>query len=101
MVFTNAFIEFTFSIGLFINAALFIPQWITIIKSKDSREVSFITFFGFWLIQFSTLLHGIIHKDWLLSIGQLVSMVTCGTVVVLIVYYRIKNRNQPESSGSR
>jgi MtN3 and saliva related transmembrane protein len=86
-------IEISFSLGLFINAALFIPQAIRIIKNKDAKEVSFITFFGFLLIQIATSLHGFLNNDYLLTYGTLLSIVTCGTVVVLIAFYRIKNRN--------
>lgn len=84
-------IEISFSLGLFVNAVLFIPQAIRIIQNQDAKEVSFITFFGFLLIQLSTLLHGFIKNDYLLAYGTLASIITCGLVVVLIVFYRIKN----------
>ena len=85
-------IELSFVFGLFVNAALFIPQCISIIANKDSREVSFITFFGFWLIQLTTTLHGFLKQDYLLAWGTFISMVTCGWVIWLIVYYRYKNK---------
>ncbi len=87
---TKTIVEYSFLLGLFVNAALFIPQCMRIIASKDSRELSLITFFGFWLIQLSTVLHGFIVKDYTLAFGTLVSMITCGYVIGLIVYYRIK-----------
>lgn len=88
----NGIIELSFVLGLFINAALFIPQAINIMVNKDSKEVSFITFFGFWLIQLSTVLHGFLRSDYILALGTFLSMLTCGFVIGLIVYYRIKNR---------
>jgi|LakMenEpi03Aug12_release.lakeMendotaPanAssembly.Ray.scaffolds.fasta_scaffold2897550_1 uncharacterized protein with PQ loop repeat len=87
-------IEYSFVASLFVNAALFIPQIMRIIASKDSKEVSFITFFGFWLIQLATALHGFLRKDYLLAFGTLASMVTCGGVIWLIVFYRMKNQKQ-------
>lgn len=81
-------IEFGFSISLLVNALLFIPQIITILKSKSVEGVSFVTFFGFNIIQLFTLLHGIIIKDYLLAAGYLLSIITCGTVSTLIIYYR-------------
>jgi MtN3 and saliva related transmembrane protein len=84
-------IEYSFVISLFINAALFIPQIMRLMASKDSKEVSFITFFGFWLIQLATVLHGFIRKDYLLAWGTLASMMTCGVVVFLILLYRNNN----------
>lgn len=86
------FIEVCFSLGLFVNAALFIPQSIRIMVNKDSKNVSFITFFGFLLIQLVTVLHGFLRHDYLLAYGTLVSMLTCGHVVWLIIYYRLKNK---------
>lgn len=88
----NHFIEISFSLGLFINAALFIPQCMRILSNKDSKEISLITFFGFWLILLSSVLHGFLRKDYVLMYGTMLSMITCGTVVYLTVYYRIKNR---------
>lgn len=84
-------IEASFSLGMFINALLFIPQAIEIIRNKASKNVSFITFFGFLLIQLSVLMHGLLREDYLLAIGTFVSMITCGWVVILILYYQIKN----------
>jgi len=89
---TNGIVELSFVLGLFINAVLFIPQCISIVVNKDSREVSFITFFGFWLIQLSTTLHGFLRKDYLLAFGTLLSMITCGLVIFCIIYYRLKNK---------
>ncbi len=86
-------IEISFSIGLFINAALFIPQGLRILANKDSANVSFTTFCGFWFIQLTTLLHGVLRHDYLLAIGTLISMTTCGFVTYLIIYYRVRNRN--------
>lgn len=83
-------IDLGFITGLIVNAFLFIPQALRLIASKDSKEVSFITFFGFLLIQFTTTLHGFIDKDFLLAYGTILSMITCGFVVTLIVYYRLK-----------
>lgn len=85
---SRAIIEFIFSAALFINAVLFIPQVIKIYKEKAAKDVSMPTFLGFLLIQFAIVLHGLITKDYLLVIGYLLSMVTCGSVVVLIFFYR-------------
>lgn len=92
MILTDKIIEYSFILSLFVNAVLFIPQIMRIVASKDAKEVSFITFFGFWLIQLATTLHGFLHRDYLLAFGTLGSMVTCGYVLWLIVLYRIKNK---------
>lgn len=80
-------VEFIFSFALFINALLFIPQAVRIFREKAAEEVSLLTFLGFLLIQFAIVLHGIINRDYLLVVGYLFSMLTCGVVVSLIVIY--------------
>lgn len=82
------FIEFFFSIALFVNAFLFIPQAIKIWQDKSAKGVSLVTFVGFLIIQFAVLLHGLINKDYLLVLGYLLSMFTCGAVIYLAIKYR-------------
>lgn len=84
-------IEILFSLALFVNAALFIPQAIRLLQKEDSSELSLTTFAGFNAIQLLTALHGFINHDPILTIGSLLSLLTCGIVTLLIVYYRIKN----------
>lgn len=86
------FIEVAFSLSLFINALLFIPQILKLLKAKNSEEVSFLTFGGFWLIQLFMTLHGLIKGDVLLVIGCAFSLMSCGAVVFLMVLYRFKKK---------
>lgn len=86
-------IEAVFSIALFANAMLFIPQIIRLIKVKKSQGLSLITFLGFNLIQLSAVLYGYINADYLLIFGYTLSLLTCGVVTFLIVYYQYKNKN--------
>ncbi len=83
-------IETIFSLGLFINAGLFIPQIIKLYKTKNSKGFSLLTFGGFNIIQLFTVLHGFLHEDLLLIIGTTLSLVTCGCVSVMVVLYREK-----------
>lgn len=84
-------IDIGFSLGMFINALLFIPQIIKLYKVKDSQGVSLLTFGGFTLIQLFTVLHGYFAKDYLLFGGSLASLLTCGTATILACWYRLKN----------
>jgi uncharacterized protein with PQ loop repeat len=79
---------------------LFIPQAIQIIREKSAKGVSLLTFLGFLLIQFTIVLHGFVVKDHLLVIGYIVSMVTCGTVIALVLRYRQKPSVDHDLSGS-
>jgi signal transduction histidine kinase/uncharacterized protein with PQ loop repeat len=81
-------IEFAFSSALFVNALIFIPQAIKIFKEKSAEGVSVLTFFGFLLIQIAIIGHGLIHNDKLLIWGYVLSVITCGSVVLLALYYR-------------
>lgn len=84
----KTFVEVFFSLGLFINAFLFIPQAVKLYRTKNSEDLSLITFAGFNLIQLFIFLHGYIHKDYLLMLGYLLSLITCGAVTWMIVWYR-------------
>ncbi len=87
MITTKNIIEFFFSSALFINAILFIPQAVKIFRDKNASGVSISTFLGFFLIQFAIVLHAIIARDYLLLLGYLLSMCTCGAVVILTIFY--------------
>lgn len=82
-------IEILFAAGLFTNAVLFIPQIIRLIQKKHSDDVSLITFFGFNIINLLTVLHGFIHKDYILLFGSACSFLTNTVVTILIIWYRL------------
>ena len=84
------FIEIFFSIGLFINALLFLPQIIKLYKQKNSQDISLLTFLGFSIIQFFTAYHGYIVKDYKLMYGFILSFALCSIVNILIIYYRLR-----------
>lgn len=79
-----------FSVALLINAFLFVPQAIRILKEQTAKGVSLVTFLGFWLTQSAIVIHGFIKQDYLLTAGYLLSMVTCGVVIFLIIHFRRK-----------
>ncbi len=84
-------IQFGFSISLLVNSLLFIPQILTILRHKSAENVSLLTFMGFNIIQLFILLHGVVNHDYLLVLGYLLSLLSCGTVTMLIIYYRYIN----------
>ncbi len=88
----TTFIETVFGLGLFINAALFIPQIIQLYKTKNPQGLSLVTFAGFNLIQLFTILHGVLSKDYLLIIGFTASLISCGTVTLLLIKYKLQSR---------
>lgn len=82
--------EFLFAISLFINALLFIPQAWRLYKQKESKEVSLVTFIGFWVGQLLTVCHALIKNDWVLLTGYIFALITCGAVIILTVKYRMQ-----------
>lgn len=86
-------ISVIFSIALFINAVLFIPQAVKIFKEKSAKSISLSTFLGFLLIQFAAVLYGIIKHDQVLIYGYLISMLTCSLVIILTLRYKNNSIN--------
>ncbi len=62
------FIKLGFSISLLVNALLFIPQIIRIIKNNSVEGVSLITLAGFNIIQIFTMLHGFMFMIFYLPV---------------------------------
>lgn len=85
-------IEIGFSLGLFANVMLFVPQILKLYKLKKPQGLSIITFGGFNLIQAFTMMHGYLANDYILFFGSLLSLITCGTVTMLIFWYSITSK---------
>jgi MtN3 and saliva related transmembrane protein len=83
-------IEFLFGAGLFINALLFLPQIYVLVKSKDAKGISFVTFFGFSILQLITISYGFMKQDFLLAFGTMPSFLLCTVISLLIVIYRYR-----------
>ena len=83
-------INFIFGIALFINALLFCPQIVKLIKEKNSKDLSVVTFGGFLMIQLSAVCYGYVHRNFILLMGYLLSVIFCSAVVFLILIYRYK-----------
>ena len=82
--------ELILGIGLFINAGLFVPQAWQLYKTKDAEGLSLITFTGFLFINSTAVINGYFYHNWAMVFGYLLSIITCGVVVALAVYYRRK-----------
>ncbi|MEK6730940.1 MAG: PQ-loop domain-containing transporter [Pseudomonadota bacterium] len=92
MNFIQTIVEIIFILGLFINAALFIPQAVKIFRLKDARGISLFTYAGFNIIQLLGMLHGYLQQDWVLFVGMGLSFLTCGGVTIGIIFFgKIRN----------
>jgi MtN3 and saliva related transmembrane protein len=79
-----------FGLGLVCNALLFVPQAIAIFRKKSDEGISLLTFGGFSILQVVGIVHGIYQRDWSLILGMSASLVSCGTVTGLTVFYRVR-----------
>jgi MtN3 and saliva related transmembrane protein len=79
-----------FGLGLVGNALLFVPQAIALWRKKTDEGVSLVTFGGFSVLQVVGIVHGVFEHDWSLILGMAASLLTCGTVTGLTVFYRVR-----------
>lgn len=84
----ETFVHTVFGLSLFTNALCFIPQAVKIVKSKDARSVSLLTYLGFNLGQIFSMWHAYYTKDFIFMGGTAITFVTCSAVTALILYYR-------------
>ena len=85
-----------FVLGLGCNAALFVPQAIALWRKKTAEGVSLVTFGGFSVLQVIGIVHGALEHDWSLILGMAASLITCGSVTGLAIFYRVR-RIRPAS----
>ena len=62
MDYIKILVNFIFSIALFINGTLFLPQAFKILKLKNAKDLSLITFIGFLATQLAAILYGLLNK---------------------------------------
>ena len=88
-----------FGLGLGCNAALFVPQVIAVWRKKTDEGISLITFGGFSVLQVVGIVHGIYQQDWSLILGMSASLLTCGSVTGLTIFYRVKRIRKQGMAG--
>jgi MtN3 and saliva related transmembrane protein len=81
-----------FGLGLIGNALLFVPQVLAVWRKKSDEGISLITFGGFNVLQGIAIVHGFYQHDIALIQGMIASLLTCGSVTVLTLYYRAKRK---------
>jgi len=77
-------------LGLGCNALLFVPQVLAVWRKKSDEGISLITFGGFSILQAIGIVHGAYQHDLSLILGMAASLLTCGSVTSLTVFYRLK-----------
>ena len=81
-----------FGLGLMGNAALFVPQVLALFRKKSDEGISLLTFGGFNVLQAIAIVHGFYQHDLSLILGMIASLITCGSVTALTLFYRMKRK---------
>lgn len=84
------FVAVVFGLGLVCNALLFVPQVLAVWRKKTDEGISLITFGGFSVLQIIGIIHGLYEHDLSLILGMSASLLTCGSVTALTVFYRLR-----------
>jgi MtN3 and saliva related transmembrane protein len=87
-----------FGLGLIGNALLFVPQVLAVWRKKSDEGISLVTFGGFNVLQAIAIVHGVYQHDIALIQGMAASLLTCGSVTCLTLFYRAK-RKRGEAVG--
>jgi len=82
-----------FGLGLIGNALLFVPQLIAVWRKKSDQGISLITFGGFSVLQAIGIVHGLYQHDPSLILGMTASLITCGSVTAMTIFYRVRRLN--------
>jgi MtN3 and saliva related transmembrane protein len=88
-----------FGLGLLCNALLFVPQAIAVWRKKTDVGISLLTFGGFSVLQAIGIVHGIYQHDVSLILGMAASLLSCGTVTLMTILFRIR-RKRAEAAGT-
>jgi len=81
-----------FGLGLVGNAILFVPQGVAVWRKKSDEGISLITFGGFSILQAIGIVHGAYQRDASLVLGMAASLLSCGSVTLLTLFYRIRRK---------
>jgi MtN3 and saliva related transmembrane protein len=81
-------IELVFGLAMILNAIVFIPQALKLYKVKNANGISLTMFVGFNFIQCITILHGYVHKDYILMYGYILTLFLSGIVTFLVLLYK-------------
>jgi MtN3 and saliva related transmembrane protein len=90
--------QWLFGLGLGCNAALFLPQVLAVWRKKTDEGISLITFGGFSFLQAIGIVHGVYQRDPSLILGMAASLLTCGSVTGMTIFYRMKRLRTARAS---
>src|SRR6516225_9231202 len=93
------FVAVIFGLGLLCNALLFVPQVIAVWRKKSDEGISLITFGGLSILQIVAVIHGLFQHDLSLILGMATSLLSCGSVTVLTIFYRLRRLSRERAQA--
>jgi MtN3 and saliva related transmembrane protein len=93
-------VDVVFGLGLFCNALLFVPQVIAVWRKKSDEGISLITFGGFSILQIVAIVHGVYWHDLSLIVGMAASLLSCGTLTLLTIFYRSRRLSRERAQAN-
>jgi len=77
-------------LGLGATRCCLSPRVPAVWRKKSDEGISLITFGGFSVLQAIGIVHGVYQRDLSLILGMAASLLTCGSVTALTIYYRVR-----------
>jgi MtN3 and saliva related transmembrane protein len=75
-------------IGGIVNALLFVPQIVKLLRCRSAEGVSTAMYAGFLVLQLVTGVDLVFHRIWPLATGMAASAIATFTILVLAVHYQ-------------
>jgi MtN3 and saliva related transmembrane protein len=76
-----------------------VPQVVALWRKKSDEGISLLTFGGFSVLQVVGIVHGTYQHDLSLILGMVASLLTCGSVTALTIFYRLKRVSRKRVAG--
>jgi MtN3 and saliva related transmembrane protein len=75
-------------IGAIVNALLFVPQIVKLLRCRSAEGVSTAMYAGFLVLQLVTGVDLVFHRIWPLATGMAASAIATSTILVLALHYQ-------------
>jgi len=83
-------VELAFVGAILLNWSLFVPQGLSIYRSRDVRGISLESYLSIMFVQIVTVLHAKIRDDMMFCFGATMDSIFCGMVIAMIIKFRKK-----------
>ena len=85
---THMFFHWMAAIGAIVNALLFVPQIVKLVRVRRAEGVSTAMYAGFLVLQVVTGVDLVFHRIWALATGMAASAIATSAILVLALHYQ-------------